>query len=262
MNETGGEKKHPPTENRLRELRRDGVWYASRELTAAALLAVLALLWSVDLPGMSARALDLALLAWQPKSLSSPDPLHVCQETARQTGLTALLMIAIVMGSMFIIAALVRFLQVRAIFSVKPLWRIGNLNPASGFKRIFFTAETYQHAAIGLLKAGLMLGLVAVSLWRSLHDLIFSVRIGPIATVKVFQQVFAAFLWQAAGLYLLFGAADWLIQKTSFVKRNRMTDEELREDTKQTEGNPQTKMRHRTLRRLELIRALRSHRST
>jgi flagellar biosynthesis protein FlhB len=68
-----------------------------------------------------------------------------------------------------------------------------------------------------------------------------------LAVVKVFNNRFTVFLWEAGALYLLLGAADYLIEKRDFQKQNRMTDEELREDVKQIEGNIESRMRLRHL---------------
>ena len=56
-------------------------------------------------------------------------------------------------------------------------------------------------------------------------------------------------LWKGAGLFLLFGCIE-LLRET---KRNsgelKMTKEEIKEESKQSDGNPQIKARIRTIRR-------------
>jgi flagellar biosynthesis protein FlhB len=247
MANDGGDKKHPATHSKLRRLKEAGQWYASRELTASAMMGALALLWSSAMPWFSDRALFLVLSAWQPDRIASADPLHAFDETVRQSAATAALMVAVVVVAMFLVGALVRFLQVGPLFSTKPLWNIQTLNPFSGFKRIFFSSQTYLQAALGLLKAALMMGLVTASVWGAAPNLIRSVRLGPLGTVSVFQSMFTTFLWQASALYALFGGADYFVQRITFQRRNRMTDEELKEDTKNEQGNPESKMRMREL---------------
>ena len=56
-------------------------------------------------------------------------------------------------------------------------------------------------------------------------------------------------LWKAAALFLLFGFIDFLRQKRRFSKQMRMSKQDIRDEVKESEGNPQTKMRIRRLQR-------------
>ncbi len=54
-------------------------------------------------------------------------------------------------------------------------------------------------------------------------------------------------MWKATAFFLLAGMIDFFRQKRSFAKQMRMSKHELREELKETEGNPQIKMRIRRL---------------
>jgi flagellar biosynthetic protein FlhB len=56
-------------------------------------------------------------------------------------------------------------------------------------------------------------------------------------------------LWKAAALFLFFGFIDFFRQKRKFAKQMRMSKQDLRDEVKEAEGNPQTKMRIRRLQR-------------
>jgi flagellar biosynthetic protein FlhB len=56
-------------------------------------------------------------------------------------------------------------------------------------------------------------------------------------------------LWKAAAFFVAFGFVDFFRQKRRFAKQMRMSKQDLRDDQKETEGNPQTKMRIRRLQR-------------
>ncbi len=56
-------------------------------------------------------------------------------------------------------------------------------------------------------------------------------------------------LWKAAALFLLFGFVDFVRQKRKFSKQMRMSKQDIRDEVKESEGNPQTKMRIRRLQR-------------
>jgi flagellar biosynthetic protein FlhB len=56
-------------------------------------------------------------------------------------------------------------------------------------------------------------------------------------------------LWKAAALFVLFGSIDFFRQKRRFSKQMRMSKQDIRDEVKESEGNPQTKMRIRRLQR-------------
>ena len=56
-------------------------------------------------------------------------------------------------------------------------------------------------------------------------------------------------LWKAAALFLAFGMVDFFRQKRKFAKQMRMSKQDIRDEVKEAEGNPQTKMRIRRLQR-------------
>jgi len=60
-------------------------------------------------------------------------------------------------------------------------------------------------------------------------------------------------LWKAAGLFVVLGAVDLFRQGRKHMRDMRMSRQEVREEMKETEGNPQARMRIRRLRR-DLLR--------
>ena len=56
-------------------------------------------------------------------------------------------------------------------------------------------------------------------------------------------------LWKAVAFFVLFGVIDLFRQKRRFAKQMKMSKQDVRDELKETEGNPQTKMRIRRLQR-------------
>jgi flagellar biosynthetic protein FlhB len=56
-------------------------------------------------------------------------------------------------------------------------------------------------------------------------------------------------LWRAAGLFLVIGVVDLLWQRHRYTKQLRMSKQEIREESKESEGNPQIKARVRRIQR-------------
>ena len=128
---------------------------------------------------------------------------------------------------------------------LKPKW--SKVNPMEGFKRIFGIDGLVQ-----FLKTFLKLIAVCVVCWlvlkphaRELENL---AAMSPLALLP-FARDLAIALFVAA--IILLGAtagADFLWQKFRFAKRMRMSKEELKEDYKQTEGDPHVKAKLRQIR--------------
>jgi flagellar biosynthetic protein FlhB len=60
-------------------------------------------------------------------------------------------------------------------------------------------------------------------------------------------------LWKACGVFLVFGAVDLFRQRRRYRKDLRMSKQEIRDEFKENEGNPQMKARIRRIRR-DLLR--------
>ena len=75
----------------------------------------------------------------------------------------------------------------------------------------------------------------------------------PLSSLQVgmaeMRSLCVAVLWKAAAFFLLFGMIDLARQKRRFSKQMKMSKQDIRDEMKQTEGNPQIKMRIRRLQR-------------
>jgi flagellar biosynthetic protein FlhB len=69
------------------------------------------------------------------------------------------------------------------------------------------------------------------------------------AGLETMRSLVMDLLWKAAALFLLFGFIDFFRQKRKFAKQMRMSKLDVRDELKESEGNPQTKMRIRKLQR-------------
>lgn len=128
---------------------------------------------------------------------------------------------------------------------IKPKWSA--VSPLQGFKRIFGPDGLVQ-----FLKTFLKLVAIGAVCWwvlkphaRELENL---AAMSP-ATILPFARDLAAALLISALIFLAFTAgADYLWQRFRFAKRMRMTKEELKEDFKQSEGDPHVKAKLRQIR--------------
>ncbi|HEY1071782.1 flagellar biosynthesis protein FlhB [Brevundimonas sp.] len=128
---------------------------------------------------------------------------------------------------------------------IKPKWSA--VNPLEGFKRIFGPDGIVQ-----FIKTFLKLAAVCAVCWWVLkpHAREFEnlAAMSP-AMILPFARDLAGSLMISALIFLAFTAgADFIWQKFRFAKRMRMTKEEMKEDFKQSEGDPHVKAKLRQIR--------------
>jgi flagellar biosynthesis protein FlhB len=71
----------------------------------------------------------------------------------------------------------------------------------------------------------------------------------PSAGARAIGNAIVALLWKAAGVFLVFGCVDLLRRRRRWRNELRMTRQEVREELKDLEGNPQVKGRIRRMQR-------------
>ena len=132
---------------------------------------------------------------------------------------------------------------------LKPDW--SKVNPLAGFKRIFGPDGLFQFVKtfLKLLAVGFICWLVLKSHLRELENMAAM----PPAMILPLARDLAIALMMSTIIFLGFAAgADFLWQKYRFAERMKMSMEELKEDYKQSEGDPHVKAK------LKQIRAQRS----
>ena len=106
-------------------------------------------------------------------------------------------------------------------------------------------ASSLQAVALVAVFAATIYWIVTKSGERLLMIPLSSFQVG----LETLRSLCMDLLWKAAALFLLFGFIDFARQKRKFSKQMRMSKQDIRDEMKEAEGNPQTKMRIRRLQR-------------
>lgn len=72
---------------------------------------------------------------------------------------------------------------------------------------------------------------------------------GPQVAIARLGSVLETLFWRASGLFLVVGFIDLMWQRRRYTNQLRMSKQELRDEHKETDGNPQTKARVRRIQR-------------
>jgi flagellar biosynthesis protein FlhB len=240
-------KTEQPTAKRLDKAREEGQFPAAKEMVSALQFMVfLALLGAGGAKWFTAfrsatRALFLRAFSGD---IQVEDLTHISRQLFGQT------FFPLVVGGLAIAAAtlLIRLITTRFGLSLKKLAPDpARLNPLAKLK------EMPRQNLPALLQA---LILLPVFLWavyvisRNKLDAFLSL---PLQSVESGCALIAASLmdlfWKAAGLFLVFGAVDLFRQMRRHKRDLMMSKQDIREEIKDVEGNPQMKQRVRRLQR-------------
>jgi flagellar biosynthetic protein FlhB len=132
-------------------------------------------------------------------------------------------------------------------FSAKPLQpKFDRLNPAQGFKRIISA-----RAAVDLVKSLAKFGLLAWVAWSVLEPriptLLGTMKLPLGQSLDLFQAAVFTLYRNVMLAMLALAAADFAWQRNSWEKSIRMTKQEVKDEGKDAEGNPEVKGRQRAI---------------
>ena len=174
---------------------------------------------------------------------SAPAPLapNVLKPLLYRCIMTTVIVAGPFLGVTALLAVAATFAQTRLLVtgeSLKP--KFDRINPLQGFKRLF-SLRSVVEALKGLLKIGILLYLifnyfttVAVSFSRFLDMEIAQ------ACSLLFDDIFNL-IFQVAVAFVALAGADYLYQWWDYERQLKMSKQEVKEEYKQTEGDPQVK---------------------
>ncbi len=232
------------TPRRRQKAREQGQVPRSRDLVASlgTISAVILLAWQLPTFVVDWRTLfrnEITLAAWRPDQLVPVwrNSFHMFR------GVT----LAAILG--WAVALVSGIAQGGLVFAPKTLSpNLNRLNPASRAEQLFSI-----NAVSRLLKSllpTLAIAFVAFSLlsrdWKRLPDLLHSSGSATLSFTasRVFQLA-----WQSSLVLVVWSAADYFIERWRHERELKMSRQDLRDEFKETEGNPAVKMRIRRLQR-------------
>ena len=137
--------------------------------------------------------------------------------------------------------------QTRFLFTWDPLkFKLSKLNPLKGIKNMFSLKQVIE-----LLKASVKILILGVVLYNILKDqiIVIAQMMDTSVTasgVYVLKKIFNMVL-QVGMVFIAIAGFDLFYQRWSFEKDMKMTKEEVKEEFKQTEGDPKVKGKIRSL---------------
>jgi flagellar biosynthesis protein FlhB len=252
------EKTEEPTPRRLRQARREGDSpLSSYAAQSVAFIVAVALVPATVRTAWEHAARDLRL------SLSAPSQVTTSSLAGalESAGATLLALVLPFIATVGITGALAHVVQTGGAFAPGRLApKLERLDPAAGFKRLF--SRTRFFAVFRALVAGVVVAFLAyVALREHLPDLARTAGrskwVGPVVSA-----VAGGLVWRVAFLGALLGVLDLVVMRRAWLRRLRMSKEEVTRELRESEGDPHVKAArersHRELLAQATITAVRS----
>lgn len=240
-----------PTAQRLKKARSDGRFAVSREFVGALQFGAIVALVSGVFPSIWTDSLHGMRSLLRAAFISTLSPATVQLYAIRVVQGLAVPTLAVA-GALLGVGLLTQLATTGFGLSASrlaPEW--SRLNPMKK------ASELWGNNLRSTLESAMLLPLFLLLLWfvisANLPEFLMMPSLPLPAALKGVGASLSSLLFRSAGLLLVWGAIDLFKQKRRYMKELRMTKQEIREEWKQNEGNPEVKMRLRRIRR-DLLR--------
>lgn len=237
-----------PTQKRLDEARAHGDIVKSPEVSAFVLL--LGGTFAVMMFGAStAKSLTMALRLYleQPDRIGVATPADI-MALARSVMTTLGTILTPVFGVMIVAALAGHVLQARPSFTLEKIKPdFSKLDLIAGLTRMF-GLEGLMNLVKGLLKMGVVGVAVWTQIWPERNMLQSVLDQSPGAVAGDMSHLLYKVLMAALAALAVIALADYVLQSYRFQQRNKMSKQEIKEEFRQNEGDPQIKAKIRQIR--------------
>lgn len=258
----GGEKTEEPTSKKLEDARKKGQVAKSRELVSAVSLLVCFVMLKMLIGFLNTGFQETF------HSVYNFIP-EVGQTAAGNAGVDVLMhqMVGLVLKRVLILLApflIVSFFIAFVMNMVQFKWKVSReplkpkfnkFNPVSGMKKIIS-----KDSLMELFKSILKIGLVIWIIWGDLEDVVATILplygYDLLSGLGIIGNLALNIAIKIAAFYLVIGFADLLYQKRKFKNEMKMTKQEVKDEYKNSEGDPavkgkiRSKMREASQRRM------------
>lgn len=239
-----GDKTEDPTPKRLRKAKEDGNVAKSSEFTGVvvmvASIAVLIFWMDTVVERLGASVVSAIQLATRPdisKQMAEPFLMQALKDLSW--------ILFPLLGTTFVMAAFIMYVQVGSLFTMKPLKPDPNkLNPVNGFKNMFS-----KDKAVDLLKNVLKLSVMTAIgysvLSGNIAPILKTPRVSLIHGMEIFSSVALDLGSYLVGGLIAFGVFDMWWQRHQWWEKLKMSKKEVKDEHKNTEGDPHVKQKRK-----------------
>lgn len=246
----GGEKTEPATQKKLDDARKEGKVAKSKDLTEGIALVVLFLTLKIFMGYVGERM--IGIFDWTLGRMAEFMKVNQAELSIKAiTGLinNAVLEMFLIVWPFFLFGFAITFLvtiyQVGWKVSLKTMEpKLSKFNPINGFKRIFSKDSLFELLK-SIVKIGIIIYIVYSNLQDEANNLFILYEISLNQAVALVGQIILDVGLEISIVFVAVGLADLFYQKWKFADEMKMTKQEVKDEYKNTEGDPQIKGRIR-----------------
>ena len=241
------EKTEDPTQKRIEDALKRGDVAKSQEVSTWFILsgATLVLLAFSAPMGASLQTTMRGLLANMHRLPADGGAL---QRLTAKVGIEVIAAVAVPFLLLALAALAGSVIQHRLVWSAEGLKpKLERISPLAGFKRLF-SKQALMNFAKGLAKLALLGGVMGVLLWPQRDRLESFVRMDVGALLPATETLSLSMLGAVVAILAFVAAGDFFFQYRTWFQRQKMSLRDLKDEFKQTEGDPAVKARIRALR--------------
>ena len=242
----GGEKTEPATAKKLNDIRKEGQVAKSKEIITAISLMALFIILKVYVGGIGTKLVNGFKTIYGMMQKVVFDSAQGI--TVRMAGSIVREAFTLILGTVIpvlivavIIAVLGNMLQQKWMVTAKPLApKASKINPMNGFKRMFSVRQLFE-----LLKSIAMISIIGIMVYNSVrknmniiltfYDVTLYTALSTVGNIIINLGI------QISAVFLVVGFIDLIYQRHKFKTDNMMTKQEIKDEFKNTEGDPQVK---------------------
>jgi flagellar biosynthetic protein FlhB len=249
------ERSEDPTPKRLDDAIKRGDVVRSAEVNTWFMIAAGVLVLMVFATPM-AQTLQMTFRGILADSYQIPADGPAVANLARKIAIDVLTALGIPLLLLSLAALLGTAIQHRIVFSAEPLMpRLSKISPAAGLKRLF-SQQALANFAKGLAKLTIFGAVIAALLWPQRHRLAGLVTTDPALILPFIKSLTMRMLGTVVAILAVVAVADYLFQHRQWYERQKMSLREMKEEFRQTEGDPMIKGKIRQLRQARARRRM------
>ena len=241
------ERTEDPTQKRLDEALERGDVVKSQEVNTWFVLAAATLIL-LTFSGSMGGSITEMLRGVVAQAHQIPVDGRGLTRTMEKLGLEIIAAVAIPFVLLMLAAVVGNMIQHRLVWSgetMKP--KLSKISPAAGIKRLF-SKIALANFIKGLIKLALLGAIMTALLWPKRHQLDGLIAMDPAIVLVLTKTLSLEVLGAVVAVLAIVAAADYLFQYRQWYERQKMSVRELKEEFKQTEGDPAIKAKIRQLR--------------
>lgn len=151
------------------------------------------------------------------------------------------------LGAAFVSALASNYMQVGFLFTAEPLKPdIKKINPVDGFKNLFSKKKIVESIK-NVLKFTIVSYVAYATLRDSMREVVLSARVDLWHGVAIGGQIMYDIAIRVAALFIVISVADFFFQRWQFNKEMMMSKYDVKQEYKQSEGDPHMKAERKAL---------------